>query len=495
MSGRFEKQKRDTAIYIQSKMKNIDRRSLLTDSVPQTLEQLKSYLSHLDKKIYERAMEWAKQQYKAVLEKIDEILLSCRSKELEVEHHRAVWYQTCVGTVRIKRRQYRDQEGRRGCLLDSLMGMTKYRHNTLKVGELALDLASQMPFRRSAEILRKASAIDLAHQTIWRLVARAADPYLEQAERELHWFQTTGELPKDEGKKVARLFVEADGVMLSLQREKATKTEVKLGVAYEGWERVGKDRYRTVNKTIFGAVAGGQSFWSGLSLRLHRKYDLSAIPDTIVGGDGAGWIKEGCEYINGHFQLDRYHLNRELTTAFGPDRSTKAAVWQACERGDVSASLQILEASLRQATGEARQRMVKAYNYLRDNSMGIGDYRLKFNQEGLGLRHTGVMEGNVDKLVVRRMKNQGMSWTLKGIRRLLCVRFLVLEGNLNVLLNDKNQTPQIQITKKIRHRLVTRLSSQEPDAWIKASMPALWGPHAAYPWVKILKSLSVPVPF
>jgi hypothetical protein len=373
--------------------------------------------------------------------------------------------------------------------------MTKYRHNTLKVEELALDLASQMPFRRSAEVLRKASAIDLAHQTIWRLVARTADPYLEQTERELQWFQATGELPKDEGKKIAHLFVEADGVMLSLQREKATKTEVKLGVAYEGWERVGKDRYRTVNKTIFGAVAGEQAFWSGLSLKLHRKYDLSAIPDMIVGGDGAGWIKEGCEYINGHFQLDRYHLNRELTTAFGPDRTTKAAVWQACERGDITVSLQILDASLRQSKGEARQRLAKAYNYLRDNCMGIGDYRLKLNQEGLELRHTGVMEGNVDKLVVRRMKNQGMSWTLKGIRRLLCVRFLVLEGNLKGWLNTRHQTPNIRLPKKIRHCLVTRLSSQEPEAWIKASMPALWGPHAAHPWVKTLKSLSQVVPY
>jgi hypothetical protein len=36
----------------------------------------------------------------------------------------------------------------------------------------------------------------------------------------------------------------------------------------------------------------------------------------------------------------------------------------------------------------------------------------------------------VDKLVVRRMKNQGMSWSLQGIRRPLSVRFLVPEGKL-----------------------------------------------------------------
>ena len=69
-------------------------------------------------------------------------------------------------------------------------------------------------------------------------------------------------------------------------------------------------------------------------------------------------------------------------------------------------------------------RMARAYCYIRENSSGLGDYRLSLGEEGKTLRHTGAIEGNIDKLIVRRMKNQGMSWTLKGISRLLCVRFL-----------------------------------------------------------------------
>jgi len=37
-------------------------------------------------------------------------------------------------------------------------------------------------------------------------------------------------------------YSEADGVMLSLQQEEARKAEVKLGIAYEAWARVGKNR-------------------------------------------------------------------------------------------------------------------------------------------------------------------------------------------------------------------------------------------------------------
>jgi hypothetical protein len=463
----------------------------LTISLPDSQAELKSLLQHLDKVILGKVIEYAGASYKATLEKIDDAIAGCRSGGLRIEHRREVYYQTCLGPIKVMRRVYRDVEGRRRYLLDEVMGMNKRSHVTKGVQVLALDLASSMPYRRSAEVLRKTSAIDLTYQTIWRLVAKTADPYLKKTEQELKWFQETGEIPDGEGKRVARLMVEADGVMLSLQREKERKTEVKLGIAYEGWEKVGKDRYKTVNKTIFATVAGGDTFWEGMSLKLQKRYDLSSVGETIVGGDGAGWIKEGARYVNGRFQLDHYHLNRELTTALGQDKETKERVWHACEQGDIKNALQIMADAAGQARGEVAQRITKAYHYLYDNRFGLEDYRLKLGEEGVGLRRTGAMEGNVDKLVVRRMKNQGMSWSLKGIRRLLCVRFLVLEGKLPGWLSDKKPyAPQISIPVKKIHRIVTRLSAQEPDAWLQAGLPALYGPYASRPWVKVLRNIT-----
>lgn len=458
-------------------------------SLPETSMELKENLGQLDKVLLGKALGWVRKLYKAILEHIDETLAESRTSGLQIEHRRAVWYQTCIGAVQVRRRQYWDGHNHR-YLLDELMGMDKRNHITSGVQELALDLASSMSYRRSAEVLRKTSAIDLTHQTVWRLVAKAVDPYLKKTEQELKWFQETGEIPAGEGKKVARLMVEADGVMLSLQREKERKAEVKVGIAYEGWEMVSRDRYRTVNKTVFAGVTGGDTFWAGMSLKLQKRYDLSSVGETIVGGDGAGWIKEGARYINGRFQLDRYHLNRELTTALGRDKETKEKVWRACEQGDVKNAIQIMADAAGQARGEQAKRINQAYHYLYDNRSGLADYRLKLGENGTGLRRTGAMEGNIDKLVVRRMKNQGMSWSIKGIRRLLCVRFLVIEGKLTDWLKETPQMPQINIPKKKIHRLVTRLSSQEPDAWLQTGLPALVGPHASYPWVKVLRTIA-----
>ena len=459
-------------------------------SLPETGTELKAILSQLDKVLLGEALKGARKVYQTILAQTDEVLAKHRSPGLHIEHLRNVWYQTCLGPVKVRRRQYWDGVSHR-YLLDEVLGMSKRSHVTNGVQVLALDLASTMPYRRSADVLRKTSAIELTHQTIWRLVAKTADPYLKQTEQELKWFQETGEIPATEGKQVARLMVEADGVMLSLQREKERKAEVKLGIAYEGWERVGKDRYRTVNKTVFAAVTGGATFWAGMSLKLQQRYDLSRVGETIVGGDGAGWIKEGARYVNGRFQLDHYHLNRELTTALGHYKKTKDMVWRACEQGDIKNALRIMADAAGQARGEWAQRITKTYHYLYDNRSGLEDYRLKLGKEGTGLRRTGAMEGNVDKLVVRRMKNQGMSWSLQGIRRLLCIRFLVLEGKLTGWLSDqKPHKLPINIPPKSIQRIVTRLSAQEPDAWLQAGLPALYGPYASHPWVKVLRNIT-----
>jgi hypothetical protein len=464
----------------------------LNISLPDSMAELKENLKHLDEFLLDKAVEHMKKCYKAILEDVDKEIAEHRSDNLKIEHRRGVWYQTCLGPVRVERRQYRDGRSQRRCLLDDVMGMDRHCHTTVKVQELALEMASFMPYRRSAEVLQKTSAIDLPHQTIWRMVGKAADPYLKKEKQELKWFMKTGEIPQGEGKQVSRLLVEADGVILSLQREKERRAEVKLGIVYEGWEKVGKDRYRTVNKTAFSTVAGIDNFWSGLSLKLQKTYDLAGVEDTIVGGDGAGWIKEGASYVNGRFQLDRYHLNKELCFAFGRDSQTKGMVWQACEQGEVEVSLAIIGNAMKRVKGEQLLRMARTYRYIQENSSGLGDYRLSLGEEGKNLRHTGAIEGNIDKLVVRRMKNQGMSWTLRGISRLLCVRFLILEKKLSEWVEKEKhpQTIKIAIPRRKMRRIVNRLSMQEPDDWIKAGIPALYGPHASRPWVRMLKSLS-----
>lgn len=462
----------------------------MTKSLYDTNKELKQSLLAMEKLILEKAYEWGRNVYKAILEYIDGLIKQYRVKELTLEHKRGVWYTTRLGKIKIERRQYRDQSGNYHYPLDQLFGMKKYRHITSDVKGFALELAASTTFRKSEEILRKTAAIDLSHQTIHRLLTRAADMYLEQEKQETNWFSATGELPVSENKRVARLFMEADGVMLSLQRAKARKTEVKLGIAYEGWEKVGRDRYRTGNKICHADIASSDTFWTGMTLKLHRKYDLANVKDIILGGDGGSWIKEGIEYFGGRFQLCRYHLNRELRYKLGSEVKTIKLLQESIDKEDIDSIYNILNEAALKVKGDKAKEIKRLSRYIRSNASGLRDYRHTVINDG-NLRRTGAIEGNVDKLIARRMKNRGMSWTIEGIRRMLAVRFLLREGKLSEwLYHGSGDIKNYGITTKRINRVTDKTIKQNYIDWFSAGLPALYGPHSSRFWVKILKSLT-----
>ena len=445
----------------------------------------------LEQILFDKAMEWARKTYKAIVEQIDNLVTRYRDRTLCIEHKRGTWYRTRFGPVRITRRHYRYPDGTYHYLLDELLGMEKYRHTTAAVHAIALELASQMPFRRSAEVLRKTTFVAISHRTIHRLLQRVADRYLEQWNKMIQWFLHTGELPESAGEKVDLLLVEADGTMLSLQREKAKKAEVKAGIAYEGWEQVGKDRYRTVNKSIYTDIVDSDTFWAGMTIKLCERYNVESIGDVIMGGDGASWIKDGVAYFGGRYQLCRYHLNKELCAALGHARQTIKLVQHSCDRGDISTALQLLNQAAGKVTGDKSKAIRKVANYISSNATGLQDYRHNMNVLTTQLRRTGAIEGNMDKLIVKRMKHQGMSWSLRGIRHMLCVRSLMLERKLADYCAPLNSayTASKVVSKRI-NRVIDNTTQQNYREYFSTGLPALYGPHASRPWVKILKSLT-----
>jgi hypothetical protein len=447
-------------------------------------------LQALDGMFLEKLLEWGRGQFAAMLTEIDESLRRVRNTMLRVVRKRPVWYRTCLGAIRIERTCYRDERGRYRYLLDEMLGMGRYRHTTTHATGMALGLAVQMTFRRAAEVLGNLTAVTLSHQTIHNQVARAADPYLERQDREVRDFSESGVLPDSAGRKVARLMVEADGVVLSLQRERTRKTEVKLGIAYEGWTKVGADRYRTMNKTFVADTGSAHELWAGMMVKLQQRYDMGSIPEVIVGGDGAPWIRDGADDLSARFQLCRYHLNRELCFALGRRRDVIQAVRDACHHGQADVADAILAEISAGASQQQAKRLDSVRAYIAENVSGLGDYRLTLGDEGKKLRRLGAIEGNIDKLIVRRMKNQGMNWKVRGIRRMLCVRFLYLEGRLDEWLHRSRTEDLPVVTRGKLQRQIERSLKRSYTAWQSGGLPALTGPHAFRPWVMHLRELS-----
>lgn len=431
-----------------------------------------------------------------LLEKMDDVLMEKREDGLTVLGFRERWVITLFGQVRIKRRLYRDEQGRGRYLLDEMMGLDKRSPLSARVKELCALLASYMPFGRCEALLSLLLPAGVSHTTIHRQVGKIADPALAREEREIEEVFEQGKLPEVSGKRqVPFLFVESDGVSIALQREKERRTELKAGIAYEGWEAIGgQGRYRLKEKTSYLGLMHGERFWEGFSLALARKYDLSSIGHVVVGGDGAHWVRDGAVFMNGSYQLDRFHLRRELLRALRGDVEMANRVYRACVSGDVALADSLLLQVQQPAGEDGAMEVARLRAYLFDNASGLADYRLRLEDgEVGGARGLGAIEGNVDKLVANRMKKRGMSWSKRGAQRMARLLQMQQWGEICAWTTKPAEPApltNVPTSSGSKMKPSKHPSLKDGGVWLNMNLPALSGPHSTRPWVQALKILS-----
>jgi Uncharacterised protein family (UPF0236) len=441
--------------------------------------------------VYEFACNQAQEVAKVVLEKMDEVLMERRGEGLEVVGFRERWVITMFGQLRIKRRLYRGGGGEGRYLLDEAMGLTKRSPLSSGVRDLCALLASYMPFGKCEALLRLVLPAGVSHTTIHRQVGKLADPALALEDKEIVEVYEQGKVPQAGERKVPILFVESDGVSIALQRENERRAELKVGIAYEGWEKVGRqERYRLKEKTTYLGLVDGDRFWEGFSLVLSKKYDPAGVGRVVVGGDGAHWVRDGAGLLGGSYQLDRFHLRRELMRALRGDAETVNRVYGACVAGDVASADSLLLKAQLGTEQEAAIEIAKARAYILDNATGLADYRLRLEDAQVaGLRGLGAMEGNVDKLAANRMKKRGMSWTRKGIRRMACLIRLQQSGEVCSWPTRRTErTPFVKPTISPTRNKDDKQSHYA--TWLNMNMPALSGPYPNRPWARALRALA-----
>ncbi|MDM7999470.1 MAG: ISLre2 family transposase [Dehalococcoidia bacterium] len=454
------------------------------DSIEGLAAILKAGVGRWEEVIFRWACDLAKAVAEHLLQKTDDDLMKSREAGLSVEGFRERWVTTLFGDVRIKRRLYSDGKGGSRFLLDEAMGLRKRSQASPKVEEVANFVSTLLPFGKCEQLLRALLPDGLSHTTIHRLVGRTVDPLVEEEERELAELFEDGVLPESQNKVVPYLMVEADGTYVSLQREKERRTEVKIGIAYEGWQGVGRGRYGLKEKTSYTGIMDGDRFWDGFSLTLAKKYNLSRVGRVIVGSDGAEWARQGADVFGGLYQLDRFHLLRAIYRGIGSDMAGE--VYRACTAGEVDKADAILRQAQEAAEPEEAESIGQLRGYLLNNAHGLRDYRLVTGYDD-GLRGLGGMESNVDKLLANRMKKRGMSWSKKGANRMARLLNLKQQGQLHLWVNhrEKQHRPQPQ-PPKTSPRQVTK----ETGEWLEAVLPAISGPHADRPWAQLLKNIS-----
>ncbi len=421
------------------------------------------------------------------LEKMDEQILKTRDqKRYELIALKKRTDVTIFGEYTIRRRFYRDRDtGAYHFLLDEALGWPPGPRISPKLRETALDLATEMPFRRAARIISR-FVPGISAMSVWKITKQAGAAAQQEGEALRREVFEDGVIP--EGKYKTRvLFLEADGVMISQQRSKSKRAEVKLLTGYDGKRTTRGGRRILEHRLSVANTQDTEGFWDVSSAYVAHQWKLDLIEKVELGGDGAAWVKEGGDlFANTVYHLDRYHLRKSLTEALAFSNTTYQATVTAIEQKDRQALTEVLDRTAKANPGAKKDRINKLKNYLLDNWDGI---IAQLPEDGLG-----VIEGQVRHTLARRMKRIGARWSPEGTDRM--ARLLAAKANeqLYGYLAVPRSVAIMPLATAVGETPIDRRRAcnvEDTQSWLQAHVPALDTPYlTGYMIKQIIKEVS-----
>jgi hypothetical protein len=391
------------------------------------------------------------------------------------------WMVSSLGAVQYKRRVYQDEQHRRRKPIDDLLDLPSYVRLSGKVQEMGVSLACSGTYRLAADQLSYLTKTPISHSALQRMVWSVGNRIADGEEAEGRRIFEGGEA-LEAGKIAAPvLYGESDGVWVHLQREHRRSTEVRVAIFSTGRKQVGKDRFRLENKHCVTAIGMNSEKWQEHILReAHLAYDLTQTRILISGGDGNAWVRHSFDRIDlpQQFVLDRFHLQRAARRAY-QDRGEARRVVSRLRQEGLEAVAPELKQHIQQAEGRRRKLLLEFYQYVLNNRDGLLDLQYRACSLTACL---GAIEGNVDKLVVHRMKGRGCSWRLPGVRAMLA-----LCRNADQLRSHAYRYLPLQTPPRTYR--TTQFLEVEYSETTQGSMPVFQGPHQNRPWVRSLHRL------
>lgn len=430
-----------------------------------------------------------------ILTTIDDHLFTVHEKQFKSTGRREKTISTRMGDIKISRRYYRQEDGGYRFLLDEFLGWGKHQRATGGYMKEALVQASQRSYRNSQEEMEKQTGAGRSHEGIRAWVKTAGAEKDEIQARKTRAVFEHGKSPPRPENIPPRLFVEVDGVNISTREGgKIGRSEMKLCILYPGKEprySGGKgDAMRLRDKYVLGGLLySTEDLWDRLVVLGEEKYGLSRITEIYWGADGAPWCWSGSEdYPGAVLHLCKYHVNREITRVFGPDRDKNREISALLESGDRKDVEEFFNRCIAGTYGGVRKKRERLRNYLLNNWEGILGWRKI--KDILGAEGSlGAIEGNIDKVLARRFKDRGCCWSREGAHALSQVRMAWLNGELDDVLKSlrRNGVEVPVLPPAERREKKTGVTGNHYSRF--GSMPAL-KISIRKPWQKALRGIT-----
>lgn len=434
-------------------------------------------------KVFGRVCAQGLREAVAYLERLEQALFEQRSAGWAVVGFRTRTLVTRFGEVSFRRRLYRDESGKYRFLLDEYLRLKAHQAATPEMQAICTSMSSEMSFRKAADMIAQCLAGVLSPSSCWRLLQRTGKAAASAEAAAVEAVFERGEALAQAGEReVERLYIEADGVYVRLQRQPQRHLELRSAIAYEGWERLTTTReaYRLRGKRVYCHAVQPLPFWEGASLAWARRWDVSRVREVIIGGDGAGWIRAGTEeFPTAVWHLDNFHLARACGRAYGAQ--VGQGLYGALREGQAAEVEEWLQqAPLRE--GKQAQRDSRWVKKVARERWGL-DWRVRLGVAAQEARGLGCIEGNQAHLLAVRMKGKGRSWSPAGAHHMAKVRELLANQEMEGWCYRPTHIEKLPR----RHTEKPPPRRSDPGQWLRASIPALHGPAHNAPWAQRLR--------
>ena len=357
------------------------------------------YLIDLRKVLDELGAEAAK----TILENLDQELRESKARKKEwaiVKNNAPKEILTPFGPVSYERTYYRHKEnGTYSHLADERAGITPHTRLSLGLKAELTAACSDLSYEKATDQLS-------LHNPALKLSKQTAGNYVKA-------FQAVPKAPPKKKRHVERLYIEADEDHVKLGSRRG---QVRLAYIHEGV--VQDTRPNLLNARYFTTVRKNpEEFWTEVLDYLDSHYDLESVNKIFLSGDGASWIRTGCEYIpNSIFLLDKFHLSQSIVKATAHAKELKKEIRKGIGLLDKEHVMRYLAEALELAETEPRQKRVLAtVKYINNNWDGIKN----------GVIHSDVScsaEGHVSHILSARLSSRPMAWSLLGAERMALIR-------------------------------------------------------------------------
>lgn len=386
----------------------------ITLKIPNKLRDVNS----IEEFVFRERNKIGKMIFVKILKKIEEKRLNNLKKATKLGEFSCYLY-TRLGIIRIARWRIKFKE-KTYYLLDKVINLNPLKA-TNYILKRAAELASDYTYRKASSLLSKEISDYFGKDLIWYWVKRIAK--VLEAKENLRTQSILNNQNLSSQSPHPKAIIEIDATSIHKQyKGKPTKEnlEVKLAICYTDIKKKNKKNYLE-NKIIYAGVEDTNTFGNNLYSLLEDKLNITSIKDKLLIGDGDRWIKEikNLHFPDAKYHLDWWHLTKNIRKAMRENKRLNTLFLKYLYEGRAERIIDTLATKYRALTKE-KQEINNLLEYLKNNKEGIyGSKDFEINKVG-----SGAIEKNIEIMIGRRFKKQGMSWSKEGAQALLKLRVL-----------------------------------------------------------------------